>query len=125
MQHRDELAELQHDYGMLRKLKKGKISEHAFDIATGLSSDSDIGEDCDVRELGSMDMLEKQQQQQQLPVNGHGHPSKQQQQQELRQGSGVRKFEVGGQLAKQQLKKQKKKKKSLKRQAQKQEQQAH
>lgn len=42
LQARDELAELQHDYSMLRKLKKGKISEHAFDVATGLSSDSDM-----------------------------------------------------------------------------------
>ncbi|WIA41645.1 hypothetical protein OEZ86_009001 [Tetradesmus obliquus] len=45
LQARDELAELQHDYSMLRKLKKGKISEHAFDVATGLSSDSGDDED--------------------------------------------------------------------------------
>eukprot|EP00877_Chromochloris_zofingiensis_P010332 jgi/Chrzof1/5552/Cz16g07090.t1 len=41
LQHRDDLAELTHDYGLLKKLKKGKISQHQFDVATGLSSDDD------------------------------------------------------------------------------------
>lgn len=48
LQQRDELAELNRDYSLLKKLKKGKISQKAFDVATGLSSGS--GSDDDLME---------------------------------------------------------------------------
>ncbi|KAI8465769.1 MAG: DEAD-domain-containing protein [Monoraphidium minutum] len=41
LQQRDELEELTRDYQLLQKLKRGKISERAFEIAAGLSSGSD------------------------------------------------------------------------------------
>ncbi|KAG1653913.1 hypothetical protein FOA52_003829 [Chlamydomonas sp. UWO 241] len=44
LQQRDELAELETEYRLLKKLKRGKISGHEFDVATGLSDESD-GED--------------------------------------------------------------------------------
>lgn len=60
LQARDELAELQHDYSMLKKLKKGKISEHAFDVATGLSSDSE--DEQNLAKLDEQDQVSGQQQ---------------------------------------------------------------
>ena len=41
LQQRDELAELTRDYKLLKKLKRGKISDRAFDVATGISSASE------------------------------------------------------------------------------------
>ncbi|GBF93083.1 DEAD-box ATP-dependent RNA helicase [Raphidocelis subcapitata] len=38
LQQRDELEELTRDYALLKKLKKGKISERAFEVAAGFSS---------------------------------------------------------------------------------------
>lgn len=71
LQARDELAELQHDYSMLKKLKKGKISEHAFDVATGLSSDS---EDEAVGDIGSDEEGSNQRQQQKQNNSGSFAP---------------------------------------------------
>ncbi|KIZ03208.1 DEAD-box ATP-dependent RNA helicase 18 [Monoraphidium neglectum] len=41
LQQRDEMAELTRDYRLLTQLKKGKITQRAFDLATGISSGSD------------------------------------------------------------------------------------
>ena len=41
LQQRDELEELDHEYTLLKKLKKGKLSEHEFDVATGLSEEDE------------------------------------------------------------------------------------
>jgi hypothetical protein len=41
LQQRDEMAELTRDYQLLKKLKRGKISQRAFDVATGISSGSE------------------------------------------------------------------------------------
>ena len=38
---REELEELEHDYALLRKLKKGKITAREYDVAAGLSSDDE------------------------------------------------------------------------------------
>jgi ATP-dependent RNA helicase DDX55/SPB4 len=45
LQQRDELEELQTEYRLLQKLKRGKISGHDFDVATGLSDESDDEDD--------------------------------------------------------------------------------
>lgn len=42
IQQREEMEDLTREYQLLKKLKRGKISEHEFDVATGLSSDSDV-----------------------------------------------------------------------------------
>jgi ATP-dependent RNA helicase DDX55/SPB4 len=52
LQQRDELEELDHEYTLLKKLKKGKLSEHEFDVATGLSEDD---EKVEVEERGGKD----------------------------------------------------------------------
>ncbi|EFJ40203.1 hypothetical protein VOLCADRAFT_108284 [Volvox carteri f. nagariensis] len=41
----DEATNLNQEYSLLKKLKKGKITEHQYDVATGLSSDSDAEEE--------------------------------------------------------------------------------
>ncbi|KAL6765995.1 DEAD-domain-containing protein [Haematococcus lacustris] len=41
LQARDEVAELAAEYSLLKRMKKGKISEHEFDVATGLVSGSE------------------------------------------------------------------------------------
>jgi hypothetical protein len=45
LQARDELQELQEEYALLKKLKRGKLTQHEYDVATGLSSDSDAEAD--------------------------------------------------------------------------------
>ena len=35
------LKDLAEDYGLLKKLKKGKITQHQFNVATGMSSDEE------------------------------------------------------------------------------------
>ncbi|GIM10265.1 hypothetical protein Vretimale_14058 [Volvox reticuliferus] len=45
LQQIDEVANLNAEYSLLKKVKKGKITEHQYDIATGLSSESDADED--------------------------------------------------------------------------------
>jgi ATP-dependent RNA helicase DDX55/SPB4 len=42
LQARDEMAELEADYRLLKKVRRGKLSEHEFDVAAGLSSDSEL-----------------------------------------------------------------------------------
>ena len=44
-QHPSLLQDLTDDYGLLKKLKKGKISQHEFNVATGLSSDDEAEEE--------------------------------------------------------------------------------
>mmetsp|Transcript_28037 Transcript_28037/g.83096 ORF Transcript_28037/g.83096 Transcript_28037/m.83096 type:complete len:249 (-) Transcript_28037:153-899(-) len=41
LQQRDEADDLEQEYKLLKKLKRGKISQRQFDIATGLCSDED------------------------------------------------------------------------------------
>lgn len=41
LQAEDELEDLATEYKLLKKLKRGKMSEHDFDVATGLTSDED------------------------------------------------------------------------------------
>lgn len=53
---RDEIAELAAEHSLLKKLKRGEISEAEFDKATGLESSSDEEEDEEMREVdGSLD----------------------------------------------------------------------
>ncbi|KAG2447782.1 hypothetical protein HYH02_007239 [Chlamydomonas schloesseri] len=42
LQMKDETAALNQEYSLLKKLKKGKISQHQYNVATGLSDDSDL-----------------------------------------------------------------------------------
>ena len=57
LENRQELGEMNDDYALLKKLKKGKISEREFDVAAGLTDDDDDGgsggEDGDEEEGGS------------------------------------------------------------------------
>ncbi|GAX83788.1 hypothetical protein CEUSTIGMA_g11213.t1 [Chlamydomonas eustigma] len=41
LQQRDELQDLTQEYALLKKLKKGKITQHEFNLATGLSSEDE------------------------------------------------------------------------------------
>lgn len=42
LQERDDIEEMQSDYALLKKLKRGKISTRQFEVAAGLTdSDSD------------------------------------------------------------------------------------
>jgi len=73
LENRQELGEMNDDYALLKKLKKGKISEREFDVAAGLTDDDDDGggggdddgggggggEDGDVEEEGGSDGDEK------------------------------------------------------------------
>jgi hypothetical protein len=47
MQARDEAAELAEEYALLCKLKRGKMSDHEFDRATGLTDAGEL-EGCDL-----------------------------------------------------------------------------
>ncbi|GLC71280.1 hypothetical protein PLESTF_001098500 [Pleodorina starrii] len=44
LQQIDEAANLNAEYSLLKKLKKGKISQHQYNVATGLSSDEEEDE---------------------------------------------------------------------------------
>jgi ATP-dependent RNA helicase DDX55/SPB4 len=50
LQARDEMAELEADYRLLKKVRRGKLSEHEFDVAAGLSSDSELSSDAGLDE---------------------------------------------------------------------------
>lgn len=41
LREREEYEEMEKDYALLRKLKKGKITAHEFDVAAGLSSEDE------------------------------------------------------------------------------------
>ncbi|GIL48809.1 hypothetical protein Vafri_5230, partial [Volvox africanus] len=47
LQQIDEMAKLNAEYSLLKKVKKGKITEHQYDVATGLSSESDADDEPD------------------------------------------------------------------------------
>ena len=41
LQEQGDLEDLQREYTLLKRLKKGKLSAHEFDVATGLSDADD------------------------------------------------------------------------------------
>ena len=41
LQERGDLEDLQKEYTLLKRLKKGKMTQHEYNVATGLSSDDD------------------------------------------------------------------------------------
>ncbi|GLI62786.1 hypothetical protein VaNZ11_005533 [Volvox africanus] len=47
LQQIDEMAKLNAEYSLLKKVKKGKITEHQYDVATGLSSESEADDEPD------------------------------------------------------------------------------
>ncbi|KAF5839103.1 DEAD-domain-containing protein [Dunaliella salina] len=63
LQAQDEAKELAAEYALLRKVKSGRMSERAYEVATGLaaaSSDNDDNDDDDDGDDGSLEGGEKQ-----------------------------------------------------------------